>query len=173
VHRLTAMITALLALLKQMEQVLDQLDPEAYGRPLPEFGGGTLGQHFRHILEFFQCLEKGLASGLVDYDAREREVLYETDPTRAAGALAAFCRLAPGFDLHRPLRLYAELGTDHRPVVGSTLGRELVFVYDHAIHHLAIIRIGLRCHFPGVRVDADFGLSPSTVKALRLQLDRL
>jgi hypothetical protein len=45
------------------------------------------------------------------------------------------------------------------------MGREMVFVYDHAIHHLAIIRIGLQVHFPEVDVDVHLGVSPSTIKA--------
>jgi len=41
----------------------------------------------------------------------------------------------------------------------------LLFFYDHAIHHLAIIKIGLLCHFPHVQAEKDLGVSPSTIKA--------
>jgi hypothetical protein len=38
-------------------------------------------------------------------------------------------------------------------------------VYDHAVHHLAIIKIGIRCSFPQWIIDRDLGVSPSTLKA--------
>ncbi|MCK6695288.1 MAG: hypothetical protein L6Q97_24700, partial [Thermoanaerobaculia bacterium] len=71
--------TALLTLVQQINQVISQLDTDHYHCPLPEFNGSSLGQHFRHILEFFQCLEDGVQSGTVDYAARNRNHVYETN----------------------------------------------------------------------------------------------
>lgn len=156
---------ALSAIVQQINHVLSQLAPHDYRRPLPEFEGSTLGQHFRHALEFFQCLERGACTGLIDYAARERNVLYECDPRLASEAFGRFAEGLGEFDLLQAVEVRAEFNSDWRPTYFSTLGRELLFVYDHAIHHLAIIKIGLRCHFPMVQTDADLGVSPSTVKA--------
>ncbi|MBK6931810.1 MAG: hypothetical protein IPH12_13485 [Saprospirales bacterium] len=161
---------ALLTIVQQISQVIAQLAPDDYRNPLAEFEGGSLGQHFRHILEFFQCLENGVQSGVVDYAARNRNPLYENNPLFAAAAFEAFSNALPGFDLTLPVQVRAEFGSDARPCYDSTVGRELLFVYDHAIHHLAIIRIGLVCHFPHVKADKDLGVSPSTVKA-RAKMD--
>lgn len=157
--------TALLALVQQINHVISQLTPAQYHRPLPEFDGSSLGQHFRHILEFFQCLEDGCQSGTVDYAARNRNPVYETNPEIASAAFEAFDYALPKFDLAQPIQVRAEFGADARPCYESTIGRELLFVYDHAIHHLAIIKIGLICHYPDISVDKDLGVSPSTVKA--------
>lgn len=157
--------SALVALLEQIDHVICQLEPADYVRPLPEFDGSTLGQHFRHILEFFQCLQEGVASGTVDYAARQRNLLYEENPRVAAGVFANFAEALPAFDSRQNVSVRAEFGGSHRPEYASTIGRELVFVYDHAIHHLAIIKIGLRCHFPNVQTDKHLGVSPSTIKA--------
>ena len=156
---------ALSALVRQINHVLPQLAPHDYCRPLPEFEGSTLGQHFRHALEFFQCLERGASTGLVDYAARERNLLYEHDPRLTSEAFARFAEGLGECDLLQAVEVRAEFNSHLRPTYSSTLGRELLFVYDHAIHHLAIIKIGLRCHFPAVQTDADLGVSPSTVKA--------
>ncbi|MFN0036851.1 MAG: hypothetical protein ACKVUS_17460, partial [Saprospiraceae bacterium] len=68
---------AILLTIHQITDLLDQIESHEYRQPLPEFDGSTLGQHFRHILEFFICLERGIPSGTVDYAARERNLLYE------------------------------------------------------------------------------------------------
>ena len=51
-----------------------------------------------------------------------------------------------------------------RPMVLSTVGRELMYAFDHATHHLAIIRIGLKECMPDLELDKDFGKAPSTIK---------
>lgn len=157
--------SAILAVVQQINHVLEQLEPHEYRRQLPEYEGSTLGQHFRHILEFFQCLEQGIQSGIVDYAARERNLLYEDNPGLTASAFGSFAETLPSLDTFEIVNVRAEFGGQERPSYASTVGRELMFVYDHAIHHLAIIKIGLLCHFPHVQADKDLGVSPSTIKA--------
>jgi hypothetical protein len=156
---------AILAVVQQINHVLEQLEPHEYRCQLPEFEGSTLGQHFRHILEFFQCLQQGLRSGVVDYAARERNLLYEDNPRLTATAFELFAEMLPVPDVFDHVEVRVEFGGQERPSYSSTVGRELMFVYDHAIHHLAIIKIGLLCHFPHVQADKDLGVSPSTIKA--------
>jgi hypothetical protein len=156
---------ATLDLIRQIRSLLVQIDPVQYRLALPEFNGSTLGQHFRHALEFFQCLEKGSEAGLVDYAARERNLMYEDNPVFTAEAFDVFAASLHALNLQAPINVRAEFGSDERPEFPSTLGRELLFAYDHAIHHLAIIKIGLHCHFPEISMDKDLGVSPSTLKA--------
>lgn len=160
---------AILAVVQQIHHVLEQLEPHEYRRQLPEFEGSTLGQHFRHILEFFQCLEQGTRSGTVDYAARERNLIYEDNPNLTATAFNSFAEALQYFDTSENIEIKAEFGGQVRPSYTSTVGRELMFVYDHAIHHLAIIKIGLICHFPHVQADKDLGVSPSTIKAREIK----
>jgi hypothetical protein len=159
---------ALLLTIQQVNDLLEQLEPHEYRKPLPEFDGSTLGQHFRHILEFFICLERGVPSGVVDYASRERNLLFEDAPGVAKSNLDAFSAVLEQLQPAAAVDLVAEFGGAERPSYQSTVGRELAFVYDHAIHHLAIIKIGLRCHFPHIQMDRDLGVSPSTIKARKL-----
>ena len=156
---------ALRTTIRQINHVINQMNPEDYRLVLPEFEGSSLGQHFRHILEFFQCLESGVTGGIVDYASRNRNPVYETKPDIAAAAFEAFDHALSQFDLAQPIQVRAEFGTDDRPCYESTVGRELLFVYDHAIHHLAFINIGLICRFPQIETEQDLGVSPSTIKA--------
>lgn len=159
---------ALLLTIHQVSDLLQQLEPHEYRKPLPEFDGSSLGQHFRHILEFFICLERGIPSGVIDYASRERNILLEDSPGIANASLHSFAETLENLQPSLSVALKAEFGGVDRPCYESTVGRELAFVYDHAIHHLAIIKIGLRCHFPRIQADRDLGVSPSTIKARAL-----
>ncbi|MBL7827516.1 MAG: hypothetical protein JNJ57_12845 [Saprospiraceae bacterium] len=155
----------------QIEGLLEQIPSHDYRRPLSEFDGSTLGQHFRHILEFFQCLENGMESGAVDYASRKRNLLYEDNPALTSQAFSEFLDTLGRYTDDHLMVVKAEFGGSDRPTYQSCLGRELLFIYDHAIHHLAIIKIGLRCHFPQIQIDKDLGVSPSTIKARQLVSD--
>lgn len=155
---------ALLHIIAQMSELLSQLKPHEYRQPLPEYDGSTLGRHFRHIIEFFTCLEKGLVTGMIDYAARERNLMYEDMPSLAISVLASFAESIENMNVDQTVQMRAEFGNSDRPLYSSTVGRELAFVYDHAIHHLAIIKIGLHCHFPHIQADRNLGVSPSTIK---------
>jgi hypothetical protein len=52
----------------QLSLSLGQLETEQYGHPCKNLSGNTIGQHVRHIIEMFQCLETGYQSGEVDYE---------------------------------------------------------------------------------------------------------
>lgn len=159
---------ALSAVIEQTRRLLLQIEPDLYHRSLPEYSGSSLGQHFRHILEFFICLERGRSSLCIDYAARERNMLYETNPLLAAEALDIFEEAMHDFDIQTSVRVRAEFNGEARPEYDSSLGREMLFVYDHAIHHLALIKIGLMNHAVHlVADDPELGVSPSTLKARR------
>ncbi|MEM9984986.1 MAG: hypothetical protein AAF804_07800, partial [Bacteroidota bacterium] len=66
---------------------LERLEREPYGRKLDVFSGSSIGQHTRHLVEFFQCLLVQAETGIIDYDARERNHRIETDPDYAAKAI--------------------------------------------------------------------------------------
>lgn len=156
---------AITAITGQITELLNQFTPFEYRKPLDEYDGSSIGQHFRHILEFFQCLQQGIGDGQVDYAARKRNLLYEDNPALAAEAFHDFTKQIEVYPDTMPLSVCAEFGSDTRPVYVSTVGRELLFIYDHAIHHLAIIKIGLNCQFPHIRAGKNLGVSPSTVKS--------
>ena len=74
---------AVKTVLVQLSATISELTMEEYGQPCSNLFGNTIGQHVRHIIELFQCLEKGYDSGIINYEKRNRDKLIETDPKLA------------------------------------------------------------------------------------------
>lgn len=130
--------------------------------PMAAFG--AIGPHLRHCLDHFRCLLRGLETGLVDYDARDRSVALETDPeafrTALAGIVDRFDALGPEPG-RRTLRIRQTAASGAATVtVESSLERELVFLSGHTIHHLAIMKLVAERH--GVRVPDQLDYAFST-----------
>jgi hypothetical protein len=134
---------------------------------LPVLNNSSLGQHFRHILNFYQSVIRGAETRLIDYALRERDSLVETDPAFAQRAFKGIEIVLHRLQEDQPLQVLADFVPEpgaERPIVASSVGRELMYAYDHALHHLAIIKIGLREVFPEVLVESHIGVAPSTIK---------
>ncbi|MBK8195581.1 MAG: hypothetical protein IPK76_21110 [Lewinellaceae bacterium] len=153
----------------QMAGLLECLDRDMYTRPLPLFHGSTVGQHFRHILEFYTCLFEGAHDAHIDYSSRKRNNILSENPATALAVLDFIAGAVKEQDEQQWLRVDSEFSGDcipgeERPVYISSMGRELQYAFDHAVHHLAMIRMGLEMYFPELQVDSDLGIAPSTLK---------
>src|SRR5262245_33315117 len=62
-----------------ISESLHQLSYEQYKQRSKTLFNATIGQHVRHIIELFVCLETGYESGLVNYEKRKRDVALETN----------------------------------------------------------------------------------------------
>ncbi|MFB0907409.1 MAG: hypothetical protein ACI9V1_002041 [Spirosomataceae bacterium] len=65
--------------LNQLRTLLVQLTDEEFATLLLVFNGSSLGKHSRRVVEFFKCLMKGTTEGIVNYDARTRNLRLEED----------------------------------------------------------------------------------------------
>ena len=154
-------------MIRQIQQLLSQLDNAAYAQPILLFKGGTLGQHFRHILDFYNCLVEGALLGQLDYSKRARNPLMETDVNVAKESFTTLLQKVEQLNDHQTIRVKTDFSVEEcgeREAVQSSVGRELMYAYDHAVHHLAIIRMGIQTAFPDVQVNNRLGVAPSTVK---------
>ena len=77
---------ALDAVLLQGKELLESLGQEEFAAPNPLGGGASIGAHYRHCLDHFQQLFAGLNNGVIDFDARTRVTLLETDRVAALAA---------------------------------------------------------------------------------------
>lgn len=154
-------------IVNQINSILSNIEDGLYSAPLAIYNGSSIGQHFRHIYDFFRCLAYGSTQQIVDYAQRERDLQIEQDPLFAMTAFSRELEVLLGLEEHTPVAVRGDFSTQQeaaRPVYASSLGREITFVHDHAVHHLAIIKIGLQAAAPDLLKDKNFGVAPSTVK---------
>jgi hypothetical protein len=159
-------VSAVEEVLHQGKALLAELEPHTYATPIARPYNASIGGHYRHVLDHFVCLLAGLAAGNVDYDARSRSKVIETDIDEArllTDELLAAIREVPSSMWLRPCAVTYSVGySDPLPQsLGSTFARELGFSVGHAIHHYAIIR--LLCAQWSVEVPGAFGVAPSTL----------
>lgn len=124
----------------------------------------TVGPHLRHVIEHYQLLFAGLENGVVDYECRVRGGEIESNPE---ATLAAIADIETAL-IQRPLPLDAPIQAEFAVgMIGeeqisaqSSLGRELLFVGSHAIHHYAFIALALKQ--ANVQLPDGFGVAPGT-----------
>ncbi len=153
-------------LLLQLSDVLTQLSDEEYTCSLTVLSGSSLGQHFRHTLEFFTCLIDGKNSGIVNYDLRKRDLTIETERAVALALIEEIINELRKSNNDFPIDFEAnyELENDHVTIIKSTYMRELAYNIEHTIHHMALMKIGIEFLNPSVRLPVHFGIASSTVK---------
>jgi uncharacterized damage-inducible protein DinB len=157
---------ALDTVLHQGKDLLERLNQEEFSASHPMGNGASIGAHYRHCLDHFGQLFAGLDTGVIDYDARTRDRLLETDRLAALAATEALRAAAK--DLRElssedPLEVRCGVSYDPEETASafSTLGREIMFCISHAIHHYALIAILLRAAQRAV--PEGFGVAPSTM----------
>lgn len=160
-------------ILTQNIALLLALDDVAYASKLPLAFDASIGGHVRHCLDHFRCLLDGLDEGEINYDARDRDVRIETVRLAALDAAQAQLREIETLDvavLDRPVRVRAKVSYEgeQSAAAESTVGREVMFVVIHAVHHFALI--GVMTRMLGVSLPPGFGVAPSTLKHERDQL---
>jgi hypothetical protein len=157
-----ALIAQAKAVLQDTRLFLGQVEAMVYRQPLDVFSGATLGQHTRHLLEFFQCLfaQAGAPGQCVNYDQRRRDHTLEDAPSLA---LAAAEKLEEQLGEIRGMNGQLRLAAEDLPPVITSFERELLYAIEHAIHHLAIIRIGLKMASPELALPDHFGVASSTI----------
>ena len=142
----------------------------AYDRVGPPDYATPIGAHLRHVIEHYEALLSPTEPGRLNYDQRPRDRELERLPAVARVRLQALqARLMEWTDaqLDAPLQVHglAGLAGDFEFAVESSVGRELVFVASHAIHHYALLQA--YCLQQGIPTGSQFGRAPATVAHAR------
>ena len=155
------------AIFKQVIEILNTLSDEDYSRGLSVFNGSTVGQHFRHILDFYNCVIIGASHGELNYANRDRSPSIERNTSLAKDAFIELQQKIDTVSDETTLKVMTDFhanDNNQKDVwVNSSVGRELMYAYDHAVHHLAIIKIGIRENFKYDNLDESIGVAPSTI----------
>jgi len=152
--------------LLQIKDLVQIIGTEKYNTPSDILSGATIGQHIRHILEFYLLLVSGSFTGTVSYDKRERDLRLENDPVFAAKVIDRLLSGINTLDVSQTVKFEADYtpeGTSQK-MISSSVGRELAYCIEHSIHHQAIIKAGLIDLSCTDLVNNEFGVAYSTIR---------
>ena len=146
--------------LDELTNLLDQLSNKEYSKPCRILSDSSIGEHIRHILEMFQCLEDSYDSGILNYDNRERDKRIETK-----------IQFAKQFILDVKSRLksdnkiiYLEQNINGLTFrIQSNYYRELLYNLEHCTHHQALIKVAV-LQYENIVIDKNFGVARSTIE---------
>ena len=156
-------------ILKQLIGVSEQLQDEAFRQPLDLLSKNSIGKHIRHIIEFYDLMMVGNTSGSVDYDKRSHDKVLEENRIMAIEKMNALAQEIQAIEEDKAITMTANysLEGDDPVMINTTLYRELQYNIEHAVHHMAIIKIAVTNCFPEVQIPSGFGIAYSTIKYQR------
>jgi hypothetical protein len=147
----------------QLADTLQQLTPAEYIKPCNTLFNNTIGQHVRHIIELFQCLENGYDNNMVNYEKRPRDLAIETDKEFASRLLQDIYEKLSRPDKELVLEACYDEHSTSSITITTNYYREIAYNLEHTIHHMALIRVGIT-EVSGIHLSDDFGVASSTVK---------
>lgn len=152
--------------LSEIKALLLQLSNGQYTYASKLLSEATIGQHVRHILEFYQSVLKGIDTKVINYDLRERNLLIETDKDFAI-RIIDLLNSKLSFEINdEAFILEGNFSSEpnKQTQIQTTLFRELAYCLEHSIHHQALIKVGLIELNSISFIDETFGLAPATIR---------
>jgi uncharacterized damage-inducible protein DinB len=165
-------VTSLLETVTQAKNFLFSVSSDSYQQVLTPHLSSSAGAHMRHILDHYLALIDGVADGIVNYNKRHRHSDVESCPTAAIASwdkVEQWLQQLTSSCVDTPLSVVCETSVNEtkNTQTSSSLGRELVFVSSHAIHHFSLLSV-IRS-LQGQATDTHFGVAPSTATYMREQ----
>ena len=163
-------IESQLQIVEQAIEFLSKVSFEHYLQVLKPHFTGSMGDHMRHILDHYIALQQGLSTQTIDYNRRNRDSNVALCPNTALlswSQIKTWLIEISDLDANLSLTVMCEtsLTTSQNSQTNSTLGRELLFVSSHAIHHFSLLLV--MSSLQGKHCSPNFGLGPATVSHLR------
>jgi hypothetical protein len=151
----------------QLDWLFAHVNHEQYTTSISILGGATVGQHVRHILGFLECLVVGATTGMINYERRRRDLTIETDLDSARALFTELEAAIAALPTDRSLHLEVVVGQQSQVTqhLITTLDREIMYLSEHTMHHLAMIRYGAHAQWDALTFPADFGIAESTLRA--------
>jgi uncharacterized damage-inducible protein DinB len=153
------MIKDCISNLMEHQELLLKLSDKQYQHQSELLSGASIGQHLRHVVEFYDCLLNGLSQEKINYEKRARSLDLEINRKTAINKISSIKKQLSFLELNS--RLYLEI---EDLIIDTSVQRELFYNLEHSIHHQALIKVGLKEQNIGNMVNADFGVAPSTLK---------
>jgi hypothetical protein len=146
--------------LTELNDLVSQLSNEDYISPCFGLSNATIGEHTRHIIEMFQCLENQYERGIVNYDERKRDYRIQTDTDFAKQSIEAILNVLER--PNKPIQLQ-QIVDGEELILESNYDRELLYNLEHCIHHQALIKVAVLQN-ESIVIDENFGVARSTIE---------
>jgi hypothetical protein len=146
--------------LNELSDLLSQLSSEDYTAPCFGLSNATIGEHTRHIIEMFQCVENQYENGVINYDDRKRDYRIQTDTLFAKETINSILN-----QLDKPnknLQLQ-QIVDGEELLIDTNYNRELLYNLEHCIHHQALIKVAVLQN-EAIVIDQNFGVARSTIE---------
>lgn len=151
-----------LQLWQEMISLCQSLNQDQYTHKSRWLNGATIAAHIRHSYEFYRCLIEGNAQGEINYENRQRNKKIETDLAYSLQKLTELNTQLKEVVPNEKIILVSK--ETERSTISTSFHRELLYCLDHAIHHQALIKIGLKELGLSHLVNANFGVAYSTLR---------
>ncbi|MEO7531136.1 MAG: hypothetical protein ABIS69_06985 [Sediminibacterium sp.] len=154
---------SIVSMLTQLKDILSAITDKQYTTQISLLSNSTIGQHTRHIVEFYLELNNGYETGIVNYDNRKRDQAIETDRDFAIEKLNELTELLTRSD--RKMKLIANYGTsaDNAIMVSTNFYRELIYNLEHTVHHMALLRVAVSS-VSTLSLPENFGVAIATLQ---------
>ena len=153
-------LVALHDIMVQLSNAINHLSDEEYGHPSNLLSGASIGQHSGHIIGFFQVLDQGYGNGIVNYDLYTRDTVIENNRETARQLIQQYTTKCQKPDKALVVEIITT-GNCELEYLGSSYYRELGYLLEHSIHHMAFIRIAMM-EISTAKLPEEFGFAPVT-----------
>ena len=159
-------LDAQIHVLNDLKKLLKSLNTTSFTRKNNTLFGGTIGAHFRHIIEFYICCFEQRDKGVVNYDLRKRDAKLEKDINLGVLAINQVLKEINRLkhSKNENLLLDSCLNTGNATAIQTSFYRELSYCMDHCVHHQSLIKIALQEQELLHLIDENFGVAFSTQK---------
>lgn len=158
-------------ILKQLEDSVTRLTDQQYCQKIDTLSGASIGQHVRHVVEMFVCLQEGYKRGIVNYETRKRDIVIESSGETAIVIMHQI--IAGLFEENKDLMLEAGFDETSNELISfpTNYFREIAYNLEHAIHHMALIKIGIS-EVSAIQLPEGYGVASSTMKYRSTLVDK-
>jgi uncharacterized damage-inducible protein DinB len=147
--------------LQELSRIIGPISDHLYTKKSKYLFGSSIGQHIRHILEMYEVLLSGYHSGKFSFENRKRNQTLEENVKEMLSTIESISAEINKKDKELICVLHDH--ANQQQELKTTYFRELLYCFEHGIHHQALIKVALK-EFEWENIPENFGVAPSTVK---------
>lgn len=146
--------------IEELIYAINLLSNEEYSFKTKEFSNASIGEHVRHIFNFYESILKGIETEKIDYDKRNRDSKMETDVFYSISRFKEIIGVLINLKIFETKKFKL---IQNSIEIETSLIRELIYANEHLVHHQAIIRIFFLSLHPEKKIQDSFGFAKSTL----------